>query len=141
MILHYAYLKINALLDTLDKERKPYDACTIEATELLAFLGFFYARGLLHHNLMDIENFFNEKVEHRIYSSIIGLNRFKFIKRMIIFVDSTTRSDRWKKDEFSKFRRVFKMFNKQCARNYSPDDLLTIDKTLYPTRESVGSKT
>ena len=31
-------------LDTLDQERKPYSARTIEAKELLAFLVFFNAR-------------------------------------------------------------------------------------------------
>ena len=133
LILHYTNLKINAFLDTLDQEKKPYYACATEATELLAFFGFFYARGLLHHNLMDIENLFSEKVGHQIYSSTISLNLFKFMKRMITFNDSTTRNDRWKKDKFSAFREVLEMFNKQCARNYLPDDFLAIDETLYPT--------
>ena len=82
---------------------------------------------------MDIENLFSEKVGHQIYSSTISLNLFKFMKRMITFGDSTTRNDRWKKDKFSAFREVLEMFNKQCARNYLPDDFLAIDETLYPT--------
>ena len=71
--------------------------------ELLAFIGVFYARGLLHRNLMDIENLFNEKVRHRIHSSIMSLKRFKFIKRMIT-LDDSTRNNKWKKDKFSAFR-------------------------------------
>ena len=90
---------------------------------------------------MDIENLLNEKVGHRIYSSIMSLNRFKFIKRIIKFDDSTTRNDWWKKDKFSAFREVFKMFNKQCAWNYSPDGFPAIDETLYPSRGSIGFKT
>ena len=43
---------------------------------------------------MDIENLFNEEVGHRIYSPIMSLNHFKFIKRMTAFDDSTTRDDR-----------------------------------------------
>ena len=43
LILHYTNLKINAFLDILDQERKPYYASAIEATELLAFWGGFYA--------------------------------------------------------------------------------------------------
>ena len=69
------------------------------------------------------------------------LNRFRLIRRMITFDDSTTRNDRWKKDKFSVFREVFEMFNKQCARRYLPDDFLAIDETLYPTRGSIGFKT
>ena len=33
------------------------------------------------------------------------------------------------------------MFSKQCARNYSLDDFLPIDETLYPTQGSIGFKT
>ena len=33
------------------------------------------------------------------------------------------------------------MFNKQCGRNHSPDDFLTIDETLYPTPGNIGFKT
>ena len=110
--------------------------------EFLAFFGVsFYARGLLHHNLIDIENLFNEKVGYRIYSSIMSLNRFKFIKKMITFDDSTARNYRWKKDKFSSFRGMLDMFNKQCARNYSLDDFLVIDEALYLTPGSFGLKT
>ena len=45
LILHYTNLKINAFLDTLDWERKPYYARTIEVTELLAFFFFFFFGG------------------------------------------------------------------------------------------------
>ena len=89
---------------------------------------------------MNIENLFNERVGHRMYSSTMSLNRFKFIKRMITFDDSKTRNDRWKKDKISAFRKVFEMFNKQCARNYFTDDFLAIDETLYPIRGSIGFK-
>ena len=71
----------------------------------------------------------------------MSLNRFKFIKRMIIFDDSTKRNDRWKTDKFSAFREVFEMFSKQCARNCSLDDFLPVDETLYPTQGNIGFKT
>ena len=110
--------------------------------EFLAFFGVsFYARGLLHHNLIDIENLFSEKVGYRIYSSIMSPNRFKFIKKMITFDDSAARNYRWKKDKFSSFRGMLDMFNKQCARNYSLDDFLAIDEALYLTPGSFGLKT
>ena len=82
---------------------------------------------------MGIENLFNGKGGHGMYKSIMSLNRFKFIKRMITFDDSTARNDRWKKDKFSAFRGVFEMFDKECARKYSPDDFLVTDATLYLT--------
>ena len=33
------------------------------------------------------------------------------------------------------------MFEKQCARDYSPDGFLAIDEILYATRGSIGFKT
>ena len=89
---------------------------------------------------MDIEKVFNEKVGHQTCSSIMNLNRVRFIKRMIIFDDSTTSNDRWEKDKFSAFGEVFKMFNKSCAKNYLPDDFLAIDETLYPNQGGIASK-
>ena len=71
----------------------------------------FYARVLLHRNLMIIENLFSGKVGHQIYSSTISLNRFKFIKRMITSDDSIARNDRWKKDKFSALTEVLETFN------------------------------
>ena len=44
-------------------------------------------------------------------------------------------------DKFPAFREVFEMFSKQCARNYSLDDFLPTDETLYPTQGSIGFKT
>ena len=38
----------------------------------------------------------------------MSFNRFKFIKRMITFYDSTTRSDRLKKDKFQHLQRCSK---------------------------------
>ena len=111
------------------------------SNRIVGYFGFFYDRGLFHHHLMNIENIFYEKVGHQRYSSIMNHNHLKLIKRMIIFDDSTTRNDRWKKDKLSAFREVFEMFKEQCGRNYWPDDILAMDETLYPTRWSIGLKT
>ena len=40
LILHHINLKINAFLDTLDQERKPYYARTTEATDFCHFGAF-----------------------------------------------------------------------------------------------------
>ena len=44
LILHYTNLKINAFLNALDQQRKPYYARTIKAMELRAFWGFLCSR-------------------------------------------------------------------------------------------------
>ena len=93
-------------------------------------------------DVMNIENFFNEKIGYQRYSPVMSLNRFKVIKRMLTFDDSTRCNKRWKKDKFSAFREeVLEIIYKKCARNYSRDDFLAIDETLYPARGSIGFKT
>ena len=49
-------------LDTLDQERKPYSARTIEAKELLAFLVFFNAR-----DTADLVIFTEETLNGKLY--------------------------------------------------------------------------
>ena len=71
----------------------------------------------------------------------MSINHSKFMTRLITFDDSTTFKNRWKKDKSSAFTEVFKMFEKQCARDYSPDGFLAIDEILYATRGSIGFKT
>lgn len=56
---------------------------------------------------------------------------------LMTFDDITTCNDRWKKDKYSSFREVFEMFNKQCTRNYSPDEFFIIDEKLYPAGGSI----
>ena len=109
-------------------------------TELLAFFGFFYARGLIQSNFMDLNLLYNNVIGHPIFSSIISKNRFKFILSMLRFDDAETREERWKTDRFAAFRGIFDMVNKMCARNMSPDNFLAIDETLYPTRGSISFK-
>ena len=44
-------------------------------------------------------------------------------------------------DRFATLREVFEEFNNCCAKNMSPDDYITIVKTLYPTRGGISLKT
>ena len=81
------------------------------------------------------------KSKTSIYSSIMSLNRFKLIKRIVTFYHSTTCNDKWKKDKFLALGEVFEIFTKPCARNYTLDDFLAIDETLYLTRGSIEFKT
>ena len=67
-------------------------------------------------------------------------NRFRFLYQCISFHDYSTRTESWEADRFAAIRKVFEMFNQNCGRALIPDDLLSIDETLYPMRNRVSFK-
>ena len=58
----------------------------------------------------------------------------------ISFDDFETRTERWKKDRFAAIRNIFEIFNNNCGKSIILDDLLSIDKPLYPMRNKVAYK-
>ena len=93
--------------------------------ELLAFFGFFYARGLLKQNLQETQRLFNS---HPIFAATMSYNRYCFLRSMIVFYD-VARPKLWKTGRFAAFRDIFENFNNNCAKNIAPDDFLAIDET------------
>ena len=57
-----------------------------------------------------------------------------------MFDDYSARTKRWEADRFAAIRKVFELFNQNCGRALIPDDLLSIDETLYPMRNRVSFK-
>ena len=46
----------------------------------------------------------------------------------------------WQHDRFAAFRKIFKEFNKNCGKFLVPNDYLSLDETLYPTRMQINFK-
>ena len=67
-------------------------------------------------------------------------NRFKFLFSKISFDDFETRTERWKKGRFAAIRNIFEKFNNNCGKSFIPDNLLSIDETLYPMRNKMAFK-
>lgn len=106
--------------------------------EIRAFIGLMYARGLLSLNMYDLEYLFGDKIGHPIFGSVMSQKRFEFLKRMICFDNFENREERWKMDRFAAFRKVFELFNNNCGKSLTPEDFLSLDETLYPTRVQIG---
>ena len=133
--------KLENLPDEIKQNNKYSYIKTVTKNELLAFFGFFYARGLLKQNLQETQRLFNSQIGHPIFAATMSYNRYCFLRSMIVFDDAASRSERWKTDRFAAFRDIFEKFNNNCAKNMAPDDFLAIDETLYPTRGGVSFKT
>ena len=125
----YTNGKIHRVIAEMTDEMKNNDKYShikvVTETELLAFLGFYYATGLLGQNLVHLKQLYS-KYGHLVYAAIMSYNRMLFINSMM---------------KFAAFRTVFEMFNKSCARNISPDDFNAIDEPLYPIRGGISFKT
>ena len=67
-------------------------------------------------------------------------NRFKFLIAHILFGDHTTRPAPWQHDRFAAFGEIFEEFNENCGKFLVPDDYLSLDETLYPTRTQISFK-
>ena len=87
-----------------------------------------------------MELLFSENYGHLIFSVTMLKNKFKFLFSKIFFDDFETRTDLWKKDRFAAIPNIFEKFNNNCRISIIPDDLLSIDETLYPMRNKVAFK-
>jgi len=108
--------------------------------EILAFIGLLYLRGLLGLSGHDVSVLFGKLTGSPIFGATMSKNRFKFLFSHLTFDDPSTRSQRWQFDRFSAFRQVFELFNYNCSKNLVPDDFMSLDETLYPTRGQVAFK-
>ena len=61
---------------------------------------------------------------------------FKFLFSKISFDDFETKTECWKKDRFTAIRNIFEKFNNNCRKSIILADLLSIDETLHPMRNS-----
>ena len=89
---------------------------------------------------MSTEKIFSDSYCHPIFTATMSKNRFRFLYQCISFDDYSTRTERSEADRFAANRKVFELFNQNCGRALIPDDLLSIDETLYPMRNRVSFK-
>ena len=110
-------------------------------SELQAFIGLMYARGLNSQVHLRAKHLFSETGHtNPLFGAAMSKNRYLFLLARVSFDDSETRKDRWKHDRYAGFREMHSMLNQNCANTMTPDDFLTLDETLYPTRARISMK-
>lgn len=139
-IVHATNLRIKNIHEKLGEKDPPYYLNICDAREIKSFIGLSYVRGLMNMNHMDINILFNKFIGLPVFSSTMSINRFNFLHANITFDDITDRRDRWKKDKFAAMREVFEMFNINCVSAMNPTDYLSLDETLYPSRNKISFK-
>ena len=81
---------------------------------------------------------FHEIFANPVFSvtTCIFRNRFRFLISYMSFNNHT----RWQHNRFAAFRESFEKCNKNCGKFLVPDDCLSLDETLYPTRAQITFK-
>ena len=86
-------------------------------------------------------SFYSQKTtDISFFSATSSKSRLKLLFSKISFGDFETRTEHWKKDRFAAIRNIFEKFDNNCGKSIIPDELDSIDKTLYPMRIKVVFK-
>jgi hypothetical protein len=107
---------------------------TLSLGELEAFIGLLYARGLMGAKNIPISELWGEKWGNKIFSKTMTRDRFNEIMRYIRFDDKPSRSQRLNQDKFALFSEIWNMFNENCQLHYTPEENLSVDEQLFPTK-------
>ena len=109
-------------------------------SEVLALIGMIYMRGFLEQAHQSTIAMFNEIFGNRVFSATKSRNIFNILIAHILFDDHITHSTPWQHNRFAEFCKIFEEFNKNCGKFLVPNDYLSQDVTLYPTKTQISFK-
>ena len=138
MIVRGTNKRLQKRKETLsEKERNDSRNSDTDSTEIKAFIGLAYARGLLGQNHHDIQRVFHPKTGHQIFSACMSLRRFRRLNSDLSMDDPDDRQKRWEADRFAACRALFERFKSNCLQHVVAEEMVALDETLYPTRNTV----
>ena len=83
---------------------------------------------------------FSDSHGHPIFTATVFKNCFRVLYQCISFDDYSTSTEHWEADHFATVRKLFELFSQNCGLALIPDDLLSIDETLYPMKNRISFK-
>jgi len=95
---------------------------------------------MLKYNSLSVKQLYSNTYGPAISSATMSRDRFYFLLKNLSFDDELTRDERWQQDRFAAIREVFEEFNQQCMKCLIPGDYISLDETLYPTRNKISFK-
>ena len=111
-------VSINRFLDSLNENQmervrtKGVGARVTTEKEVTAFLGLMYLRAVYKWNYWRIEKYWKS---HSVFPATMGIKRFKFLNKYLVFDDPETRVERWQFDWFAAVREIFERWNDNCG--------------------------
>jgi len=107
---------------------------TMSAKELEAFIGLIYLRGVMNARNFPIRDMWSIRYGCDAFRKTMTRDCFMEIKKYIRFDTRSTRSERLKDDKFCLMSFVLSRFVANSQRSYIPEESLTIDEQLFPTK-------
>ena len=105
----------------------------INEAELDSFIGILLAGGVTHNNTQSSSTLWKTN-NLPIFRAALSHKRFLQITRYIRFDDGRTRNFRQATDKAAPIRDIWNFLNENLAKNYEPDDAITVDEQLFPYR-------
>jgi hypothetical protein len=105
--------------------------------KLEAFIGLLYLRGVMNARNFPIKDMWSNRYGCDAFRKTMTRDRFmeiKEIKKFLRFDMRNTRSERLQDDKFCLMSFVLSRFVSNSQRSYNPEESLTIDEQLFPTK-------
>lgn len=109
-------------------------AWDISEQELDAFIGILFLRGVMNAKNFPMKLLWSDMYGCQAFRKAMTRNRFTDIKRYLRFDVRSTRRTRIENDKFALMSWVLSRFVDNCQKSYVPEESLTIDEQLFPTK-------
>lgn len=119
---------------TVDYARISEPLFDVTEDELEAFIGLLYLRGFMSAKNFPMHLMWSKMYGCAAFNQTMSRNRYEQIKKYIRFDVRATRQERVKNDKFCLLSWVLARFNDNSQKCYIPEESLTIDEQLYPTK-------
>ena len=119
---------------TVDYARTKEKDWNMSIRELNAFIGLLYLRGAMNARNFPLDDLWSEKYGCPAFGKAMARNRFREIKKYIRFDCKSNRQSRIGDDKFCMISYVLNRFAENSQKCYVPEDSLTIDEQLFPTK-------
>lgn len=101
--------------------------------EIHKLIGIMYARGLIARG-QPVHQIWSKNWGPPFFRETMSRDRYKELLRYIRFDIREERSIRLKTDKFALFSTVWNRFIENCKSHYSPNENITVDEQLFPTK-------
>lgn len=102
--------------------------------EIRTLIGLIYLRAIYQGTKEPLQNLWSPVHGRYIFRAAMGIHRFKQLLRFLRFDDRSTRNARYRNDKFAPIRELFTEFQRAILQLYWPNQDITVDEQLFPTK-------
>jgi hypothetical protein len=102
--------------------------------ELDAFIGLLYLRGVMNQKNFPLSKLWSADMGNAAFRNTMTRDRFEELKKNIRFDARSTRSERLMSDKFALMSWILDRLVENSQKCYIPEECLTIDEQLFPTK-------